>query len=308
MTTLEIRHLTVYRYRRPVRFGEHRMMFRPRESYDQHVVSHDLVIDPGPSRLRYVQDVFGNSVGIAEFDRRSDRLSFESRVVLEHRPSAPLPDAEEKISPYGATFPFAYASEDMPDLLRSIERHYADPERRVEAFSRRFLHWNGATPIASLLADMTRDIHQRFSYAKRFDGRIQTPAETLALGTGTCRDFAVLMMEAARSLGLAARFVSGYVYSPAQDGPDARLGGGHTHAWAQVYLPSCGWIEFDPTNGIIGNQDLVRVAVSRDPQQAAPLSGVWDGAAEDFLDMTVEVELRNRSAPPQGGLTLPDAA
>jgi transglutaminase-like putative cysteine protease len=293
---LEIRHLTVYRYRKPVRFGEHRVMVRPRESHDQHVISHDLVIAPGPSRLRYVQDVFGNSVGIVDFDRPAEELRFDSRVVLEHRPAAPPMDGEEKISLTDATFPFAYASEDMPDLLRSIERHYADPERRVEAFSRRFLRWNGATSIAALLAEMTVAIHQEFTYAKRFDGRIQTPAETLMLGTGTCRDYAVLLMEAARGLGLAARFVSGYVYSPAQDGPKARLGGGHTHAWAQVYLPSCGWVEYDPTNGIIGNRDLVRVAVARDPQQATPLSGVWDGEADDFLDMTVDVDLRDLSA------------
>lgn len=296
MTTLEIRHLTIYRYRKPVRFGEHRVMVRPRESYDQHVVSHDLLIDPGPSRLRYVQDVFGNSVGIVDFDRPASELRFESRVVLEHRPAAPLADADEKISLTDATFPFAYGAEDMPDLLRCIERHYPDPERRVEGFCRQFLRWNGATSIATLLADMTTAIHRQFTYAKRFDGRTQTPAETLALGSGTCRDFAVLMMEAARSLGLAARFVSGYVYSPSQDGPHARLGGGHTHAWAQVYLPSCGWVEFDPTNGIIGNRDLVRVAVARDPQQATPISGYWDGEADDFLDMTVEVELSDRSA------------
>jgi transglutaminase-like putative cysteine protease len=295
MPTLEIRHLTVYRYRKPVRFGEHRMMFRPRESFDQHVLFYELSIEPEPSRLRYVQDVFGNSVGVAEFDRASDRLSFESRVVLEHHPSATLVDAEEKIAPGGATFPFAYAPEDMPDLLRSIERHYADPERAVEAFSRRFLHWNGPTPIAGLLADLTRAIHAEFSYAKRFDGRTQSPAETLSLRSGTCRDFAVLMMEAARSLGLAARFVSGYVYSPSTDGAGARLGDGHTHAWAQIYLPSCGWVEFDPTNGIIGNVDLVRVAVARDPQQAVPLSGVWRGDAGDFLDMSVEVEVWDRT-------------
>ncbi len=293
---LEIRHLTAYRYRKPVRFGEHRVMVRPRESHDQHVISHDLVIEPGPSRLRYVQDVFGNSVGIVDFDQPAEELRFDSRVVLEHRPAAPQMDGEEKISLSDATFPFAYAAEDMPDLLRSIERHYADPERRVEAFSRRFLRWNGATSIAALLAEMTGAIHQEFKYAKRFDGRIQTPAETLALGTGTCRDYAVLLMEAARGLGLAARFVSGYVYSPAQDGPKARLGGGHTHAWAQVYLPSCGWVEYDPTNGIIGNRDLVRVAVARDPQQATPLSGFWDGDANDFIDMTVSVDLRDLSA------------
>ena len=296
MTTLHIRHLTIYRYRKPVRFGEHRMMFRPRESFDQRVLSADLEIDPGAATLRYVQDVFGNSVAIAQFDKPAKELSFESRVVLEHNPSPLIADEDEAISATDATFPFAYGAEDMPDLLRSIERHYPDPERRVQQFARRFLRWNGPTPIATLLTDMTHGIREQFSYAKRFDGRTQTPTETIERGEGTCRDFAVLMMEAARSLGLAARFVSGYVYSPSERGPDARLGGGHTHAWVQVYLPSCGWVEFDPTNGIVGNRDLVRVAVARDPMQATPLCGSWKGDAEDFIDMKVEVDLQDRSA------------
>ena len=106
------------------------------------------------------------------------------------------------------------------------------------------------------------------------------------------------MMDAARSLGLAARFVSGYIYSPpgSRDTP-RRVGGGHTHAWIQVYLPSCGWAEFDPTNGIVGNEDLVRVAVVRDPGQAVPLCGTWDGAVEDYVGMEVEVDLKARAAP-----------
>lgn len=100
------------------------------------------------------------------------------------------------------------------------------------------------------------------------------------------------MMDAVRSLGLAARFVSGYIYSP-YAGPSTvgRLGGGHTHAWVRVYLPACGWVEFDPTNGIVGNADLVRVAVARDPRQAVPLHGTGDGEANDFVGMDVEVSV-----------------
>ena len=149
-----------------------------------------------------------------------------------------------------------------------------------------------------LLSQMTHAIHEGFRYAGRLEAGTQTPAQTLALGSGTCRDFAVLMMDAARSLGLAARFVSGYIYSPPRaDGAPRRVGGGHTHAWVQVYLPSCGWAEFDPTNGIVGNQDLVRVAVVRNPSQAVPLSGTWDGAAGDYIGMEVEVDLQARPVP-----------
>ena len=130
---------------------------------------------------------------------------------------------------------------------------------------------------------------ESFTYVAREETGTQDPVETLRLGSGSCRDFAVLMMEAVRSLGLAARFVSGYLYVPDDDG-GGRVGGGATHAWLQVYLPGAGWVEFDPTNGIVGNRDLIRVAVVRDPRQAVPLSGTWTGFPSDLLGMTVEVE------------------
>lgn len=133
-------------------------------------------------------------------------------------------------------------------------------------------------------------IHESFSYRKRHEHGTQPPALTLALRRGTCRDFALLMMEAVRALGFAARFVTGYVYVSDRDGEEM-LGGGSTHAWAQVYLPGAGWVEFDPTNGIVGSRDLIRVAVTRDPLQAVPLSGSYIGAAEDFDDMTVQVNV-----------------
>ncbi len=297
MAILHIRHVTTYRYRKPVRLGEHRLMVRPKESYDQRVLSSELAISPEPAELRYVHDVFGNCVGVVRFDTPADRLSFESTVLLEHTPTPPAADPDEVIAQGAATFPFAYGPEDMPDLLRSIERHHADPARAVDAWARRFVSWNGRTPVLGLLTEMTRAIHGEFTYARRLDAGTQTPAQTLACGSGACRDFAVLMIEAARSLGLAARFVSGYIYCPPRSGIEARVGGGHTHAWVQVYLPSCGWVEFDPTNGIVGNQDLIRVAVVRDPRQAVPLSGSWDGAAEDYLGMEVEVDLQAEPMP-----------
>ena len=239
-----------------------------------------------------MHDVFGNCVGLTRPPGLSESLSFESRVTLEHTPAPLVSDAEEAIAPSGPVFPFAYGAEDMPDLLRLIEPAHGDPTGAVSAFARRFLRPCGATPVISLLADMTHGVRHDFRYAQRFDGRTQTPAETLSLRSGTCRDFAVLMMEAARSLGLAARFVSGYLYCPPRaHGASAPKGGGHTHAWVQVYLPSCGWVEFDPTNGIVGNRDLIKVAVTRDPAQAAPLSGAYDGAPEDFQRMEVEVEV-----------------
>jgi transglutaminase-like putative cysteine protease len=139
---------------------------------------------------------------------------------------------------------------------------------------------------------MTHAISRRFTYLRREEAGTQDPVQTLRLGSGSCRDFALLMIEAVRSLGMAARFVSGYLYAPSADGNgNGRVGAGSTHAWIEVYLPGAGWVEYDPTNGIIGNRDLIRVAVVRDPRQAVPLSGTWIGDPSDLIGMTVEVDV-----------------
>jgi transglutaminase-like putative cysteine protease len=190
----------------------------------------------------------------------------------------------------------------MPDLLRSIERGHHDPHRVVDDWARGFLKSDCATDTLALLTEMTSTIKREFTYVPRHAKGTQTPIETLDLRQGTCRDFAVLMIEAARSLGLAARFVSGYVYNPlSEKGPprtERRVGGGNTHAWVRIFLPGSGWVEFDPTNGIVGNRGLVRVAIARDPYQAIPLSGQWSGMPGSFVDMKVEVDVRLDSAEP----------
>ena len=288
MTILTISHVTTYRYRQPVAFGEHRIMVRPRESYDQRLIEATLNIRPDPSDVRWVQDVFGNAVALARFDRRSKALCFDSRVRMEH---APVEPERVDIEAYARDYPFTYSSEDMPDLLRSIERQHHDPDRVVDAWARRFLEAGARTGTLALLTRMTRAIKREFTYIPRPEKGTQTPLETLATRQGTCRDYAVLMIEAVRSLGFAARFVSGYVYSPTP-GEGRRIGGGNTHAWVRIFLPGSGWVEFDPTNGIIGNRGLIRVAVARDPYQAVPLHGAWTGFPGSALGMEVSVDIQ----------------
>jgi transglutaminase-like putative cysteine protease len=287
MPRLTVHHVTAYRYKQPVAFGEHRMMLRPREGHDQRLIDANLVITPKPARLRWVHDVFGNNVAVATFDKRSRELRFDSTVCLDHRPLNAL---EFALDDYAATFPFSYGVEEIPDLARSIERLYPDLDRVVDRWARQFLSRQGATGTLDLLASMTHSIKRTLTYIPRHERGIQDPARTLKLGSGTCRDFALLMIEAVRSLGLAARFVSGYLYSSGPDG-DRHLGGGSTHGWVRVYLPGAGWVEFDPTNGIVGNRDLIRVAVARDPSQALPLHGTWNGFPSDNLGMTVDVSV-----------------
>jgi len=262
-------------------------MMRPRESFDQRLVDAKLEIDPPPASLRWIHDVFGNSLALARFEGRSDRLTVSSTTQLDH---APLADYEIEIEDYARLFPFTYSSEDMPDLLRSIERQHLDPDRIVDEWAHNFVARDGTTETVALLGNMASTIQRDFTYVTRYAKGTQTPIETLALRQGSCRDFAVLMIEAVRALGFAARFVSGYVYDPSPG--EGLVGGGNTHAWVRVFLPGSGWVEFDPTNGIIGNRGLIRVAVARDPYQAIPLSGTWAGFAGSYRGMDIEVDIR----------------
>ncbi len=284
MPVLSIAHITTYAYRQPVSFGEHRLMVRPRESYDQQLLAARIDIDPAPAELRWLHDVFGNAVAVASFDRSATHLYIAAHATLDHRPAAVETFALES---YARRYPFTYSSEDMPDLLRSIERQYHDPERTVDRWARAFIGDEGRIETTILLETMTRTIHRDFTYVGRSEPGTQSPLETLGSRQGTCRDFAVLMIEAARALGLAARFVSGYVYNPSASDP--RTGGGNTHAWVSLFLPGSGWVEYDPTNGIVGSRGLIRVAVARDPYQAVPLSGTWTGFPGSDAGMDVSV-------------------
>lgn len=298
-----IQHVTTYRYARPVKPGPHRLMFRPRDSHDQRLLDATLTISPPAASIRWLHDVFGNSIAIADFDCETTELRFQSDVVLE---LFALDDPEFPIEDYARTYPFSYSADEIPDLGRTIERHYPDPEHKVDEWAKRFVVPDAAggalLETQAVLEAMMRDIKTRFAYAQRDVEGTQTPVETLELGKGTCRDFALLMIEAARSLGFAARFVSGYLYDPAVDGgEEAAVGAGATHAWVQIYLPGAGWVEFDPTNAIVGGKNLIRVAVARDPRQATPLSGAWVGAPEDYLGMEVTVSVRAMEPPRTNG-------
>ena len=268
-------------------------MVRPREGHDQRLIAAKLDIDPAPRDLRWLHDVFGNSVAVARFSGRAATLRFESDVRMEH---IPMDGDGVAIEDYARRYPFTYSSEDMPDLLRSIERGHHDPDRIVDDWGRRFVRKDGQTDTLTMLAEITTTIRRTFTYIARHEMGTQTPVETLQKRQGTCRDFAVLMIEAARALGLAARFVSGYVYSPSLG--EGRVGGGNTHAWVRIFLPGSGWVEFDPTNGIVGNRGLVRVAIARDPYQAVPLSGTWAGfpGSANGMDVSVEIKLDGQTA------------
>jgi len=292
MTVLNVRHLTRYSYAEPVQFGPHRLMMRPRDSHDLRLLDTALTIAPAAS-VRWLHDVFGNSVAVAEFTGPSSELLVESSFRAEH---FPLPAEELTLEDYARRYPFSYDAREIPDIGRTVERHYPDPAHRIDAWARRFVEQQPDHDTMAILQAMVDAIRGEFTYNARDELGTQDPLVTLTTG-GTCRDFTLFLMEAVRSLGFAARFVSGYLYDEDRVGADTLVGGGVTHAWAQIYLPGGGWVEFDPTNALIGGRNLIRVAVAREPGQASPLAGSFTGASNAFQGMTVEVEITAEPPP-----------
>lgn len=284
---LTIHHKTEYRYAYPVSFGEHRIMLRPQDGHDLRVVSARLEISPTPEAQHNIHDVFGNSVTIATFGERASRLTFDYTVTVEHFP----PDSTVLTPDNDAYFyPFLYEEGELPDLTQYITPQYADPDGTISEWGRKFLSDGSTTSTQDLLTNITHAVRSTFVYRKRHEQGTQHPLDTLYTRSGTCRDYALFMIEVLRRLGIAARFVSGYLVTRA-DRSRNYFGGGSTHAWVQVYLPDAGWVEFDPTNGIIGSRDLIRVAVARDPSQAIPLHGTYMGTADAHLSLDVTVDV-----------------
>jgi transglutaminase-like putative cysteine protease len=287
MPILSIRHVTAYRYNKPVAFGEHRMMLRPRDDGDQKVIAAELEITPRPTQLAWTRDSLGNHVATAHFDDRARELCFVSSIRLD---LAPADFRATDIADFARTYPFAYAPEDRAGIEPFIQP--LSPHPAIDRWSAAFFRDDGSADTHEMLCAMTRTIRRTFKHVSRHEKGIQPPVCTLNLGSGSCRDLAVLMIAALRSRGIAARFVSGYLHlTDDDDDDDDRVAGGNTHAWVQVYVPGPGWIDFDPSGGSVGNEKLIRVAVAHHPREAIPLQGTWFGTAADYLAMKVAVKV-----------------
>jgi transglutaminase-like putative cysteine protease len=316
---LEVDHVTTYRYRKAVEFSPHRVMFRPRAAHDIRVLSATLDVSP-LSKQYWVQDVFSNSVAVVEPRVPAEVLELRARFLIEHFGTKNL---ELPLAPEAENYPFTYLDEDRADLASFLPLQYPEDQAMLREWVAQFLPRRGTIHTRDILANLNEAIRTDFKYQARDVIGTQRPAETLNLRSGTCRDFALLMMEVVRGLGLAARFVSGYLYDKALDTsepPAVRntalqqgvrqaeshdeppvLGAGATHAWLNVYLPGAGWVPYDPTNTLVGGTDLIRVAYTRKPEQAAPVSGSFFGEAEDFVGMDVRVSVRRVEMEEQVG-------
>src|SRR5271169_107560 len=255
---LKIHHKTTYRFRQPVSLLPHRLMLRPRESRDVRLISSTLTLTP-TATVTWAQDVSVNAAPWPVFD----------------------------IAGSAIFYPFRYSDDEWADLGALATQQYPDVDARLHNWARDFVRSN-PTDTLSLLKDMCAGVAERISYQSREMEGTQSPTQTLQRGWGSCRDFAVLFVEATRSLGFGARIVSGYLYDPDQNRVGS-IGAGSTHAWAEVFVPGAGWITFDPTNRSFGGFNLVPVAVARDIRQAMPVSGSFVGMTDAFRGMWVDV-------------------
>jgi transglutaminase-like putative cysteine protease len=283
LSLLKIQHKTTYRFNKPVAFGPHSLMLRPRENRDLRVISSHVTVSP-QSVVTWAQDVFGNAVATATFQTMADRLVIDSNTELQL-------DADAwpvfSIAASAIIYPFRYSDQEWTDLGALTSQQYPDPLGKLGNWALAFVR-SQATDTLSLLKDLSTGVASQIRYQSREDEGTQSPIQTLERGWGSCRDFAVLFADAARSLGFGARIVSGYLYNPnwqSVGSSDA----GSTHAWAEVFVPGAGWITFDPTNRSVGSYNLIPVAVVRDIRQAVPVSGNFYGVTNAFTGMSVEV-------------------
>ncbi len=287
MSSLHIEHVTQYKYSRPVSFGRHRLVLRPREGHDVRVASMQLEITPD-HRLEWTRDVFGNSVAIVDFVAEAAEMTIRSDVVVERR--LPLPEDDDR-EPWAVPFPVTYDPLESAIAATYQAVTYPDDLDAVTAWLKKSFDAPASTDAEQVMHRLGELVHKTIGYQRRKEKGVQTPAQTLAESSGSCRDLATLMMDAARSLGFAARFVSGYLDCPASEAGRAAM-----HAWAEIYLPTLGWRGFDPTLGEpMSNKHLV-VGVSNHPRGVMPISGMFTGASSDYLAMTATVKIEKLPA------------
>lgn len=281
MKRIQITHRTEYHYRTPVTFGPHRALVRPREGHDVHIEASRLEIDP-PADIRWLRDIYGNSIAVLSFSGPpAEKLTLFSELIVAHYDENPL---DFLIEPSALSYPFQYAADEQAELIPYRLSSYPHDGQALQNWLSTLYTPGELINTFELLDKLNTRIFEGFQYAPRDEPGVQLPSQTIALGTGSCRDYAVLMMEAARHWGFGSRFVTGYIQM--EEGQH-----GSTHAWTEIYIPGAGWRGFDPTNNKFAGAEHVSVAVARDPDKASPLIGAWEGALDAFDHMEVSVQV-----------------
>lgn len=280
MQRLRIKHMTEYLFPTEVTLNQHKLLLRPREGHDVRIETSKLEISPAYN-IKWQRDVFDNSLAVVTFLTRTNKLIIASEVVIQHYTQAPF---DFLLEDYAVKFPFKYAEYEQDDLFAFQQSIFFEDRQAVNSWLQQ-LALSGMETF-SLLVKLNLAISTQFQYRTREEAGVQSPAQTLAQRSGSCRDYATLFIEACRYLGLASRFVSGYLHAPATEAGNAT-----THAWAEVYLPGTGWKGFDPTSGVVTGNQHIAVAVARDSESVPPVSGSFVGPGVTTPTMKVNVQV-----------------
>ena len=279
---LNIHHRTCYRYAAKVAFGPHELMFRPRENHAIRLEKFELKISPR-HRLRWVRDVYENNVGLLDVAETASELAIESESILDISEDNPF---DFIIAPGAIEYPFFYDHETQSEVAAFCKSVYPRDTDRVRDWLHSIWHLGRRLGTLELLQQLNKTIYRDFRYQRRERRGVQTPAETMEIKSGSCRDFATLFIESCRFLSLAARFVSGYMYHSEISGRMSM------HSWAEVYIPGAGWLGFDPSWGILADSSYIPVAVARHPEHVPPISGTYFGTQRDYLRTDVDLYVR----------------
>jgi transglutaminase-like putative cysteine protease len=280
MKRIRIIHDTCYAYHESVTFGTHRAMIRPREGHDLHISSMSLQIEPA-ANVRWLRDVYGNSIAVIDFLEPATQLRVHSEIDAEIYDDRPI---DCLIDPQASSYPFQYGAEEQIEIVPYRIPSYPHDGPAVQSWLLDLYRPGQLVNTSDLLLALNTRIFEAFTYIAREAAGVQLPCQTLAIGSGSCRDYAVFMMEAARHWGFAARFVTGYI----QMGEGQH---GATHAWVEIYLPGAGWRGYDPTNNKLVGAEHVSVAVAREQEKAMPLAGSWSGSSTAFRGLEVSVQV-----------------
>ncbi len=280
MKHIRILHRTEYHYHAPVRLGPHRAMMRPREGHDVHIERASVEIEP-QANVRWLRDIYGNSIAVVTFSEPTQKMLIASDLTVALYDETPT---ECLLDPAAASYPFQYGANEQIEIVPYRLPSYPHDGPAVQRWLLDLYRPGQFIDTQDLLNKLNTRIFEAFQYRYRPEYGVQLPCTTLALGSGSCRDYAVFMMEAARHWGFAARFVTGYIQM-------AEGQHGATHAWTEIYLPGAGWRGYDPTNNKLVGSEHVSVAVAREQDKASPLSGTWEGLADAFKSMDVSVQV-----------------